>query len=66
MPEDELTDQLALGFVADTCVEKGQRRLFAQWPTRPGKYVVEVALLEDDDEDVLASVRTPVLTVPAH
>lgn len=66
VPEDELNDQLALGFVADTCTETGQRRLFAQWPEQPGKYMVEVSLLEDDDQDVLATVRTPVFTVPEH
>jgi hypothetical protein len=66
VPEDGLTDQLAFAFVADKCTARGQGRLFAQWPERTGRYMVEVALFEDDDEDVLATIRTPVFAVPAH
>jgi hypothetical protein len=63
VPEPELTDQLALAFVAEKCTAMGQGRLFAQWPKQPGSYMVEVALFEEDDEDVLATVRTPVFEV---
>jgi hypothetical protein len=65
LTEDGLTDQLALGLIPRACTDAVQRKLWARWPTKQGRYQVEISLLDDQDA-VLRTVRTPGFAVPEH
>jgi hypothetical protein len=53
--DPELVDRLALTVTPEDCSDSGRRRVWAQDPSDPGLYKVELTLLDDDDEPLDAA-----------
>jgi hypothetical protein len=50
LAEPGQTDQLALEILPEDCSDRGRRKLWAALPSSPGRYVVELTWLDEDDE----------------
>jgi hypothetical protein len=61
----ELSNQLAMELEPEECLDRGRRTIWARTPERPGRFLVEVRLL-DPDEELLDTARTEAFRVPAR
>jgi hypothetical protein len=61
--QSKLNDQLAQEITPEDCSDRGRRKIWAAWPHREGRYVVEVAMRDENDE-LLDTQRTAAFAVP--
>jgi len=59
LAEPGQTDQLALEIIPEDCSDRGRRKVWAALPSKPGRYVVELTWLDDDDELLDTRRTTP-------